>query len=151
MDCYTQDNSQGKLSWKNGGQSGTLSPFLSGNLSSFDFPNGLVPENYGVFLCTWIHGNMSRHSQNFIVDRMLQTCTLLLQVKNVGSLHSTENPFAGSPDGPVIMQTLYNPIAFDVHYGAIPQVYDSALVVSTRLVESPILPSMLHWKTFISI
>ena len=30
------------------------------------------------------------------------------------------------------MQTLYNPIAFDVHYGAIPHVYDSALVVSTQ-------------------
>ena len=134
MECFTGESSQGELSWKNGGQSGTISPFLRGNLSSFDFPNGLLPDHYGVFVCTWIHGNRSRHSQNYIVDGMLQACTVNNR-RMLHHAHSTENPFAGSPDGPVIMQTLYNPIAFDVHYGAIPHVYDSALVVSTRAGE----------------
>lgn len=46
---------------------------------------------------------------------------------------STENPFAEAPDGSSIKQTLYNPVTFDVHYGAIPQVYDSALVTLTRV------------------
>jgi len=131
VDCFTGESSQGKLSWKNGGQSGTTSPFLRGNLSSFDFPNGLLPDHYGVFVCTWIHGNRSRHSQNYIVEGMLQACTVNNR-RMLNHAHFAENPFAGSPDGSVIMQTLYNPITFDVHYGAIPHVYDSALVVSSQ-------------------
>lgn len=57
-------------------------------------------------------------------------------IRMLNHAHSTENPFAGSPDGPVIMPTLYSPIAFNVHYGAIPQVYDSALVTRVGEVTS---------------
>lgn len=50
-------------------------------------------------------------------------------------LPSTENPFAGIPDGSVITPTLYHPVAFNIHYGAVPHVYDSAFVASTRVGE----------------
>lgn len=64
--CVYGNNPQ--LTWKQGGQNGTMSPFSNSPISSFDFPHGLSPENYGVFVCTWNNGSMIRTSQNYIVD-----------------------------------------------------------------------------------
>lgn len=47
---------------------------------------------------------------------------------NTVHINSADNPFVGSPDGPVIIQTLYNPVSLDIHYGAVNHVYNSAFV-----------------------
>ena len=47
---------------------------------------------------------------------------------NTIHINSADNPFAGSPDGSVVIQTLYNPIFLDVHYGAVNHIYNNALV-----------------------
>ena len=67
--CDYGTNTQ--LTWKQGGQNGTVSPFSNSPISSFDFPRGLSPENYGVFVCTWNNESIIGTSQNYIVDGIL--------------------------------------------------------------------------------
>ena len=123
--CDYGTNTQ--LTWKQGGQNGTVSPFSNSPISSFDFPRGLSPENYGVFVCTWNNGSIIGTSQNYIVDGIF-ILNFSYALVNTIHINSADNPFAGSPDGSVVIQTLYNPISLSVHYGAVNYIYNSAIV-----------------------
>ena len=66
VSCDDNDNVTRQLSWKPGTLKNVVSPFNMGSvISSAAFPEGLNPENYGVFVCSSPEGYTT---ENFILD-----------------------------------------------------------------------------------
>jgi hypothetical protein len=101
--CESGDNVTRQLTWERGSLENVVSPLGGESVSRIDFPSGLQPENFGVFVCSWEGG----YSENFIVD---------------------SSPFIGSPDGKVAVASLYFPLEYRLHYW--PERFDTGLVMS---------------------